>query len=178
VVAKAPVAKAAAAPDPDAHSDAVKLDEFKPVDSVTDASGQVSFPGPSLADPGHHPKLTIRLPKGARVHSEATFTRITSNPHLDFYVNVNISSIDDYPDRMRSSIKNLKIVTKDESTVVYSGIESRKKDDGSGDEEMRGGYHFLVMQEGFQCDDAAAVDLTKRDVDVMVKACQSLSTSE
>jgi hypothetical protein len=164
---------AASAPAPD--DDAVKADTLKPVDSVADASGQVSFPAPSIANHPEHPLLHMQLPKGTRVHSEPTFTRITSGTHFDFYINVGISSVDDYPDNMRSSIKNLKVVTKDEDTVVYSGVESRKKDDGSGDEETRGGFHFLVTKSGFQCDDAASVDLTKKDVDAMVKACQSLS---
>ena len=166
-----PVAPVAPAPD----DGAVKADTLQPVDSVADASGQVSFPAPSIANQPEHPLLHMQLAKGTRVHSEPTFTRITSGAHFDFYVNVGISSVDDYPDNMRSSIKNLKVVTKDEDTVVYSGIESRKKDDGSGDEEMRGGFHFLVTKNGFQCDDAASVDLTKKDVDAMVKACQSLS---
>jgi hypothetical protein len=171
-VSAAPIGQASGqAPD----GDAVKADTMKPVDSVADASGQVAFPAPSIANQPEHPLLHMQLPKGARVHSEPTYTRITSGPHFDFYVNVGISSTDDYPDNMRSSIKNLKVVTKEDDTVVYSGIESRKKDDGSGDEELRGGFHFLVTKNGFQCDDAANVDLTKKDVDAMVKACQSLS---
>lgn len=173
--AKVPAAPPAA-PAPD--DDAVKADTMKPVDNVADASGQVAFPAPSIAYQPEHPLLHIQLPKGARVHSEPTYTRITSGAHFDFYVNVGVSSVDDYPDNMRSSIKNLKVVTKDDDTVVYSGIESRKKDDGSGDEEARGGFHFLVTKNGFQCDDAAGVDLTKKDVDAMVKACQSLSLDE
>jgi hypothetical protein len=171
--ASAKVSAAPAGPAPD--DDAVKPDTFKPVDNVADASGQVSFPAPSIANHPEHPLLHMQVPKGTRAHSEPTYTRITSNSHFDFYVNVGVSSTDDYPDNMRSSIKNLKVVTKDEDTVVYSGIESRKKDDGSGDEETRGGFHFLVTKNGFQCDDAAGVDLTKKDVDAMVKACQSLS---
>jgi hypothetical protein len=170
-VSAAPSAPSASAPD----DGAVKADTLEPVDSVADSSGQVSFPAPSIANQPEHPLLHMQLAKGTRVHSEPTFTRITSGSHFDFYVNVGISSVDDYPDNMRSSIKNLKVVTKDEGTVVYSGIESRKKDDGSGDEETRGGFHFLVTKNGFQCDDAASVDLTKKDVDAMVKACQSLS---
>ena len=165
----------AAPPAPAPDDDAVKADTLKPVDNVPDASGQVAFPAPSIANHPEHPLLHMQLPKGARAHSEPTYTRITSGAHFDFYVNVGISSTDDYPDNMRSSIKNLKVVTKDEDTVVYSGVESRKKDDGSGDEETRGGFHFLVTKSGFQCDDAASVDLTKKDVDAMVKACQSLS---
>jgi hypothetical protein len=165
----------AAPPGPAPDGDDVKPDTFKPVDNVADASGQVSFPAPSIANQPEHPLLRMQVPKGTRAHSEPTYTRIKSNPHFDFYVNVGVSSTDDYPDNMRSSIKNLKVVTKDEDTVVYSGIESRKKDDGSGDEETRGGFHFLVTKNGFQCDDAAGVDLTKKDVDAMVQACQSLT---
>jgi hypothetical protein len=170
-------AKVSAAPPGRApDDDAVKPDTFKPVDNVADASGQVSFPAPSIANQGQHPLLHMQqVPKGTRAHSEPTYTRITSGSHFDFYVNVGVSRTDDYPDNMRSSIKNLKVVTKEDDTVVYSGIESRKKDDGSGDEETRGGFHFLVTKNGFQCDDAAKVDLTKKDVDAMVKACQSLS---
>jgi hypothetical protein len=160
---------------PATDDDAVKADTLKPVDNVPDASGQVSFPAPSIANHPEHPLIHMQVPKGARAHSEPTYTRITSGAHFDFYVNVGVSSTDDYPDNMRSSIKNLKVVTKEDDTVVYSGIESRKKDDGSGDEELRGGFHFLVTKNGFQCDDAAKVDLTKKDVDAMVKACQSLS---
>ena len=165
----------AALPGHPADDDAIKADTLKPVDSVADASGQVAFPAPSIANQPEHPSLHIHVPKGTRVHSEPTYTRITLGSHFDFYVNVGISSTDDYPDQMRSSIKNLKVVTKDDDTVVYSGIESRNKDDGSGEEELRGGFHFLVTKEGFQCNDAAKVDLTKKDVDAMVKACQSLS---
>src|ERR1700722_9139036 len=165
----------AAPPAPAPDDDAVKADTLKPVDNVPDASGQVAFPAPSIANHPEHPLLHMQLPKGARAHSEPTYTRITSGAHFDFYVNVGISSTDDYPDNMRSSIKNLKVVTKEDDTVVFSGIVSSKKDDGSGDEEARGGFHFLVTKNGFQCDDAAKVDLTKKDGDAMVKACQSLS---
>ena len=49
------------------------------------------------------------------------------------------------------------MVTKEDDTVVFSGVVSSKKDDGSGDEEARGGFHFLVTKNGFQCDDAAKV---------------------
>lgn len=174
--ASAKVSARSASSTPASDDDAVKADTMKPVDSVADASGQVAFPAPSIANQPEHPSLHIQLPKGTRVHSEPTYTRVTSGAHFDFYVNVGISSVGDYPDNMRSSIKNLKVVTKDDDTVVYSGVESRKKDDGSGDEEMRGGFHFLVTKNGFQCDDAAKVDLTKQDVDAMVKACQSLSS--
>ncbi len=171
VLAGPPAASTAAAAD----DDAVRADTLKPVDSVPDASGQVAFPAPSIANHPEHPLLHMQLPKGARVHSEPTYTRITAGAHFDFYVNVGISSTDDYPDNVRSSIKNLKMVTKEDDTVVFSGVVSSKKDDGSGDEEARGGFHFLVTKNGFQCDDAAKVVLTKKDVDAMVKACQSLS---
>jgi hypothetical protein len=170
-----PATASSAAPAPTADDDAVQADTLKPVDAVADASGQVSFPAPSIANHPTHPTLHMQLPKGTRVHSEGNYTRVSLNPHFDFYVNVGVMTTDAYPDSMQSSIKNLKVVSKDNDTVVYSGIESRKKDDGSGDEETRDGFHFLVTKEGFQCDDMAAVDLTRKDVDAMVKACQSLS---
>jgi hypothetical protein len=175
----APSAAASAAPPAAPDSDAVKPDTFKPVDSVADASGLLSFPAPSIAIDAQHPMLHMQVPKGTRAHADATSTQISGGPHFSFAVNPNLSSVDDYPDNMKDQIKNLKVVTKDDDMVVYSGIESRKRDDGSGQADTRGGFHFLVTRggvgAGFQCNDWAKVDLTKKDVDAMVKACKSLS---
>jgi hypothetical protein len=168
----------ASAPAPAPDGDGVKADTMKPVDSVADASGMLSFPAPSIANEPTHPTLHMQVAKGTRAHAEPTHVQITGGPHFDFVINVQISSVDDYPDKMKDSIKNLKVVQKDDDAVVYSGTESRKKDDGSGDEEKHGGFHFLVLKgagSGFQCNGWAKVDLTKKDVDAMVKACQSLS---
>ena len=174
----APASSASAAASAASDSDAVQTDTMKPVDSVADASGVLSFPAPSIANHPEHPMLHIEVPKGTRAHAEPTYVTVTGSPHFRFAVNVSLSSIDDYPDKMKDQIKNLKIVQKDDDMVIYSGIESRKKDDGSGDEETHGGFHFLMLKgvgSGFQCNDWAKVDLTKKDVEAMVKACQSLS---
>jgi hypothetical protein len=172
-------AAASAAPAAPPASDNLEPDPFKPVDTVADASGRLSFPSPSIANHPQHVPLYMQVPKGTRAHAEATHVLITGNPHFAVSVNPDLQSTETFVEEMKGTIKNLKVVEKGDDVLVYSGIETRKKDDGSGEEYTRGGVHFLVTKgglgAGFQCHDWATVDLTKKDVDAMVKACQSLS---
>lgn len=174
-VAPAPAASASPGGDEDE-------DKFKPVDSTADATGTLTFPGPSIAfDHPKHPPLHMQgVPKGTRAHAEKASVMIDGGPHFMFNVHPDIQSASTFAEEMKGTIKNLKVVQQDDGLLIYTGTEPRKRDDGSGVEDMRPGFHFLVnmggVGSGYQCNDYASVALTRKDVEAMVKACQSMTT--